>query len=395
MQPKLRFKCPYCGAKLSISPERAGERLPCPKCRCDIDIPAPDYSAVPGAIEVIGPPLPITSSERNEQIPRHPYFRIAHARFSLLREVKQLNWLLLLAIVCIAAVVIGCVLFAAIAHRTEPIQNVPVVEPQESISEFAERAQRLENAINALLESGQSDARVTCSHVNGDRDLIELDGIKCFGFADYSEGNLAAIEYRFPLSGLIIQDMKAGFSDFTEIFRVLLASFTLLCANQQEDYDLTYTLSSWLGPDPFMFLANQRSRAFGNRIVAGIDNEKGISVFYATTLETDQTLQAAREATSNEYITAMERAESAKTWQEMQTALRGTEGYCTLPDLGAATAGRISIGDSMRDVASRLSIRGSEVSNFEGRMFQVKWENDTGMILLTFERGRVSQKMSR
>jgi hypothetical protein len=290
---------------------------------------------------------------------------------------------------------IGWVLFEAIDHRTETSQNTPIDEAQDPILESAKRAQLLEIAINVLLEAGQSDTRVKCSEVDDDRDLIEVVGMKCFGFADYSEGNMAAIEFRFPLSGLMIEDMKAGLSDFREFIRVMLASFSLLCSNQGEDYHMVDTLLSWLGPDPIMFLANQQSRAFGNRIVAGIDNDKGISVFYATTLETEQTLQVAQETTRKEYNTAMERAESAKTWQEMQTALRGTEGYCTRPDLGTITVGRISIGDTLLDVAGRLSIRGSEVSNYEGRMFQVKWEDDTGMILLTFERGRVSQKMSR
>lgn len=392
MPTKITTTCPYCRVRLSVASEKAGLRLKCPKCKGDVYVQLRDDPIEP-------PSLPSDEKHqiKDESITSLRSITDAFMPMQHSAVKKKAVWRTWRRVVFIIGTILTIWLtWLWIMPRqisTEINANKPLnAGPDVGVS--SEQVQILEDAINVLIEAGNSETRVTCSLYAENLVWIEVDGMECYGIATYSEGKLVAVKYLFPLSGLMIQDMKAGLADFQEFIRVFYASFSLLCSDHGQDYNMANTLLSWMGPDPIKFLANQTSRSFGSRIVAGIDNEKGLSVFYATTLVTQQTLQVAQEATQKELIKAMEKAESAKTWQDMQTALRGTEGYCTRPDLGSITAGRISIGDSMLDVAGRLSIHGSEVSNFEGRTFQVKWQDETGMILLTFEKGRVTQKMS-
>ncbi|MBN1360764.1 MAG: hypothetical protein JW993_09240 [Sedimentisphaerales bacterium] len=52
--PKLRFKCPHCGCKLSVPPDRAGRRGKCPRCSETLTVPAAPLPSV--AVKVAQPP---------------------------------------------------------------------------------------------------------------------------------------------------------------------------------------------------------------------------------------------------------------------------------------------------------------------------------------------------
>lgn len=46
MNGQISFECRSCGAKLRALQSKAGQSLPCPKCRADVEVPSPQTSAI-------------------------------------------------------------------------------------------------------------------------------------------------------------------------------------------------------------------------------------------------------------------------------------------------------------------------------------------------------------
>src|SRR6185369_9352245 len=44
----IRFSCPHCSQKLSVSTRKAGKTANCPRCKKELTVPAPEASALSG-----------------------------------------------------------------------------------------------------------------------------------------------------------------------------------------------------------------------------------------------------------------------------------------------------------------------------------------------------------
>ncbi len=61
--PKLRFRCPHCGGKLSVPADRAGRRGKCPRCREELTVP---LAGSPSGVIHRDQSLPVGVSPRRE-----------------------------------------------------------------------------------------------------------------------------------------------------------------------------------------------------------------------------------------------------------------------------------------------------------------------------------------
>jgi transcription elongation factor Elf1 len=64
---EFRFFCPSCGQKLKADEENAGQRVDCPHCHTEFEVPHPEPEAVaPTANVAIEPPLNSTIAVPNQ-----------------------------------------------------------------------------------------------------------------------------------------------------------------------------------------------------------------------------------------------------------------------------------------------------------------------------------------
>lgn len=378
-------------------------RLKCPKCLGDVYVQIGD---APAGM----PSLPVPRIHRNELNSTHdepePAEKnqldsrrgIVNASInpaqSTVQTLGRLKIWLPIGCAVVAVSIIALVLnWRSSVDAPSEQEQVPLNAQAEIILRKSKRAEILQLSFNHACANLDLQTRAHCADFDSDTVAVYFPEIECEGRVNYSGDQMSSVAFRIPTRVLLDEKVESGAQPLRDFKNVFLMTFMLMCADHDEDLKTAHTLSSWIDAEPQTWFSGARIRTFGTSIVVGTLNKGDDSQFYAKVDTPDEEFEGALQSTTSERVEAIRKAKAANTWPHLQAALKGIDGYCVTPNLGAATAGRISIGDSMLKVAEVLGIDGSETTNLGG-MFQVKWQNETGMILLTFEGGRVSQKMS-
>lgn len=137
MQPKLNFRCKYCNARLKVSLSKSGERLPCPNCGCDVDIPLLE-AATPQDLNLTVPPLPFSQAHSN-QPEREDATKAAFGGRQTLRHAIM-KWTTAKPVVIVLATAATFVVLLRVDFTSRPSIAVPTT----TVASLTDASRRLE-----------------------------------------------------------------------------------------------------------------------------------------------------------------------------------------------------------------------------------------------------------
>ena len=242
-----------------------------------------------------------------------------------------------------------------------------------------------------MLSLAGHGTRAELSGENENAVRLTIVGSACELMVLYSGGKVEAVSAWIPTTAFISEDKEAIGTEVEHLVDSALAVYGLLCISQEQNLQSILAVSEWMNANPFLLFTGVSMRMFGEVLVDFGASEEKTSFFAKMNADAEMIAAARRMAVSDREQKTKDLG-NVRSWTKLQKALTGVDGFGVMPQINSQVIGSVGIGDSMFEVAERLSIRGDEKFALD-HTTQVEWKDETGSILVTFENGIVVGKI--